>query len=122
SVGAVDYLEKPVDADIVRAKVAVFVDLQRKTEQVRRQAALLQESERRERERALEDLKRQSERRYMNLADAVPEVVFTASARGEAEYWNRRWSELTGLSRERSAGSGWIEAVHPDDVVRALEG
>src|SRR5262245_56967429 len=30
SVGAVDYLVKPVEADVVRAKVAVFVDLYRK--------------------------------------------------------------------------------------------
>ena len=41
SVGAVDYLAKPFDPWVLRAKVAVFVDLYRKTRQVREQAELL---------------------------------------------------------------------------------
>lgn len=57
SLGAVDYLIKPVDGNILRAKVRVFVDLYKKTEEVRRQTEqiyLLREREReqeRERER-----------------------------------------------------------------------
>lgn len=57
SLGAVDYLIKPIDANILRAKVKVFVDLFCKTEQVRRQTEhifLLREQElakERERER-----------------------------------------------------------------------
>lgn len=42
SVGAVDYLIKPIDPEIVRAKVAVFVDLFEKMMEVERQAAHLQ--------------------------------------------------------------------------------
>ena len=45
AVGAVDYLVKPVVPEFVRSKVAVFVELARKTELLRRQARLLQESE-----------------------------------------------------------------------------
>ncbi|GHG80256.1 hybrid sensor histidine kinase/response regulator [Comamonas sp. JC664] len=41
--GAVDYLLKPVDPDILRAKVQVFVDLHRRGEMVRRQAVELAE-------------------------------------------------------------------------------
>src|SRR6185369_9706375 len=37
SVGAVDYLMKPLDADVLRAKVAIFVDLFRKGRQIREQ-------------------------------------------------------------------------------------
>ena len=57
SLGAVDYLIKPIDAHILKAKVRVFVDLFKKTEKVRRQTEqifLLREREReqvRERER-----------------------------------------------------------------------
>jgi len=39
--GAVDYLLKPFDPEILRAKVSVFVDLWRKTELLRRQEAML---------------------------------------------------------------------------------
>ncbi len=38
SLGAVDYILTPVVPDILRAKIAVFVDLFKKTEQVKRQA------------------------------------------------------------------------------------
>jgi two-component system sensor histidine kinase/response regulator len=45
AVGAVDYLVKPVVPEFVRSKVAVFVELAKKSEQLRRQAQLLQASE-----------------------------------------------------------------------------
>jgi signal transduction histidine kinase len=44
AVGAVDYLVKPVVPEFVRSKVAVFVELAKKTELLRRQTQLLQES------------------------------------------------------------------------------
>jgi signal transduction histidine kinase len=52
AVGAVDYLVKPVVPEFVRSKVAVFVELAKKTELLRRQARLLQESEQEARELA----------------------------------------------------------------------
>src|SRR4051794_30300308 len=39
SLGAVDYILTPVIPEILRAKVAVFVELFKKTEQIKRQAA-----------------------------------------------------------------------------------
>ena len=45
AVGAVDYLVKPVVPEFVRSKVAVFVELAKKSELLRRQAQLLVESE-----------------------------------------------------------------------------
>jgi PAS domain S-box-containing protein len=44
SVGAVDYIVKPFDPEVLRSKVAVFVELFRKTEQIERQAAQLAET------------------------------------------------------------------------------
>ena len=38
SLGAVDYILTPVVPEILRAKIAVFVDLYKKTEQIKRQA------------------------------------------------------------------------------------
>ncbi|HEY3013030.1 MAG TPA: response regulator [Gemmatimonadales bacterium] len=45
AVGAVDYLVKPVVPEFVRSKVAVFVELAKKTELLRQQTQLLAQSE-----------------------------------------------------------------------------
>ena len=45
SLGAVDYLLKPFDPEILRARVSVFVDLYRKEDKIKKQAALLQKHE-----------------------------------------------------------------------------
>jgi two-component system sensor histidine kinase/response regulator len=52
AVGAVDYLVKPVVPEFVRSKVAVFVELAKKNELLRRQAELLAKSEQAARELA----------------------------------------------------------------------
>src|SRR3954447_21349617 len=39
--GAVDYLLKPVDPDVLRSKVRIFVDLSKKTELLRRYAEMM---------------------------------------------------------------------------------
>jgi serine phosphatase RsbU (regulator of sigma subunit) len=60
-VGAVDYLFKPIEPAVLRSKVAVFVELFQKTEQIRRQEQLLRELERIGFERRLEDARKRLE-------------------------------------------------------------
>src|SRR3954463_15924920 len=48
SMGAVDYVFKPFNTDVLRSKVAVFVDLYLKQREIQRQADLLREAEKRE--------------------------------------------------------------------------
>ncbi len=52
ALGAVDYLVKPIVPEFVRSKVAVFVELAKKTELLRRQTERLRESEQAARELA----------------------------------------------------------------------
>src|SRR5690606_35792641 len=55
SLGAVDYILTPVQPDVLRAKVGVFVDLYRKTREIKRQAEALRELEAYEHRRQLNE-------------------------------------------------------------------
>ncbi|MHB1844889.1 MAG: sensor histidine kinase [Deltaproteobacteria bacterium] len=116
SVGAVDVLWKPLEPHAVRAKVAVFVDLFRQRRQLEQQAIALQEAERRERELAIAQLRLETERRYRNLAESIPHVVWRAGPEGDLRYFNRLWTDLTGLSEDVSLGDGWRAALEREDA------
>ncbi|MEH2437427.1 MAG: ATP-binding protein [Nostoc sp.] len=73
-----------------------------------------------ERQRILEIL-RQSEERYRYLAEAIPQLVWTTNPNGECDFFNQNWCEYTGLTLEQSLGSGWLAALHPDDIQNADE-
>ncbi|MEH2306430.1 hybrid sensor histidine kinase/response regulator [Nostoc sp.] len=73
-----------------------------------------------ERQRILEVL-RQSEERYRYLAEAIPQLVWTTKPNGECDFFNQNWCDYTGLTLEQSLGSGWLAALHPDDIQNADE-
>lgn len=80
--GAIDYLVKPVDPDVLRAKVSAFAELHRSREEALRNARLLQEQERRERQRALAELEvrslrreRSAQERYRRLVDGITHAI-----------------------------------------------
>jgi signal transduction histidine kinase len=55
SLGAVDFLFKPIVPEVLRAKVGVFVELKRRSDEIARQAELLRQHERLEAQRRLEE-------------------------------------------------------------------
>lgn len=52
----------------------------------------------------------QSVRRYRDIAELLPHMVWTATAQGQVDYSNQRWVEYAG------AEQSWLEVVHPDDL------
>ena len=59
--------------------------------------------------------------RYTFLADAMPEMVWTAKADGSVDYFNRRWLRYTGLTLEECRNWGWKIVLHPDDLQRCVD-
>lgn len=59
-----------------------------------------------------------SEAWFRTLADASPQLVFTALPSGAGEYCNRTYSDYTGHGPEQLRSGGWLASIHPDDVPR----
>jgi len=113
-VGAVDYVFKPLNAEILRSKVAVFVELYEKNEQLRHQRELIALQE-------LAAVRREGVERYRQLADAMPQIVWTADAQGRSTYYNHRFVQYTGIRFDLAEDDEWLLVLHPDDVEHVLE-
>ena len=83
SIGAVDFLFKPIVAATLKTKVSVFIELFKKTEEIKRQEALLREIQAREHEQKLVEARqrwqaerlRESNERLKLLADIANRLL-----------------------------------------------
>jgi PAS domain S-box-containing protein len=57
-----------------------------------------------------------TEARYRALLELTPQVVCVTDSQGSAIYKNRHWYDFTGMTMEQSLGTGWLAAIHPDDM------
>jgi len=62
-----------------------------------------------------------SESRFRQLADSMPQIVWTARPEGHIDYFNERWYEYTGFGHDEPGDASWQRILHPDDVRRASE-
>ena len=67
-----------------------------------------------------EDAVRHSERQFRQLADSMPQIVWTANSDGYVDYYNKQWYRLIGEENQFGDNSFLIH-VHPDDQARCLE-
>jgi PAS domain S-box-containing protein len=59
----------------------------------------------------------QQQEHFRLLAEAIPQIVWTADEQGRMDYFNRRWFDYTGLSQaETFSPAGWTQVIHPDDI------
>lgn len=107
--GAVDYIRKPLDPHVLRAKVRVFVELHERGAALRAQEALLREHE-------LAALERRAEERYRTLLDAMPQCVWALGPDGEVLYASEGWRRYAGLARGETTLEMLRRFIHPEDL------
>ena len=70
--------------------------------------------------RAIEDALRVSDDQYRELANAIPQIVWTASPDGAVTHLNSKTVEYTGLAETDLTGWSWQSVIHSDDVTGAV--
>ncbi len=59
----------------------------------------------------------ESEARFRQLADTMPQIVWTARPDGLLNYTNQRWTEYSGSSDPEA----WLNFVHPEDIENVMQ-
>jgi len=59
---------------------------------------------------------RERELYFHTMAEALPEIIWTADPEGADDYFNQKCYEYSGLTFEQLKGENWKQMVHPDDL------
>lgn len=84
--------------------IGTVIEVQDLTEEKKAQAALVSSKE-----------------HFKQLADSMPQMVWTATPDGCIDYLNRRWFDYTGFRHKKITLEQWQSLLHPDDRERAME-
>lgn len=73
-----------------------------------------------DRKRAEEALQAKEHDLHM-IINTIPALAWSAGPDGFVDFFNQRWLDYAGLSADQARGSGWLVAVHPDDLNRLMD-
>jgi PAS domain S-box-containing protein len=71
--------------------------------------------------KAAEEALRESEERFRQLAENIPQLAWMTNADGWIFWYNKRWFDYTGTTLEEMQGWGWQKVHHPEHVARVTE-
>jgi PAS domain S-box-containing protein len=71
--------------------------------------------------KSAEEAVQNSESQFRQLADSMPQMVWTATPDGSIDYYNRRWYDYTGMNFQQSKDWGWGPVLHPDDLQNTID-
>lgn len=63
---------------------------------------------------------RVSEERFRSLSACSPVGIFLTDTQGNCTYNNPRWQAISGFTFEEALGTGWADAIHPDDRLQVM--
>ena len=63
---------------------------------------------------------RESEERFRSLAEAMPQIAWSADPSGAIDYYNSRAYEYSGLRPGDIEGWNWTNVIHPEDLELTL--
>ncbi|HWV14069.1 MAG TPA: EAL domain-containing protein [Cellvibrio sp.] len=59
--------------------------------------------------------------RFSQLAEGLPQLIWTCTPNGDCDFVNKRWCDFTGIKAEQQLGNQWIRQIHPDDQIEFLK-
>ncbi|MFB3923630.1 MAG: PAS domain S-box protein [Terriglobia bacterium] len=63
---------------------------------------------------------RESERRFRQLANSLPQLVWSCAPDGPCDFLSQQWVDYTGIPEQSQLGFAWLEQLHPEDRERAM--
>jgi PAS domain S-box-containing protein len=70
-------------------------------------------------QRELADALRRGQAEVRFLADSIPELIWTATAEGFIDYYNRYTTDYSGLQKDELGPTGWVGLLHPSEQAEA---